>query len=298
MSTSSSPLVCVGEHIQVSDWPSEDGETMELRAKITAVTQKRKRSDGDRASVSNRADCQWRYELLCEDGLTLTTRLSHLRWKKLPLPCASLMTVNASTPLDCRFILAPMVGASELPFRLLCRRYGATIAYTPMMSSELFASDASYRARELEQTHLDRPLVAHFSANNPQTLLAAALIAQDTCDAIDINLGCPQRVAFSGHFGSFLLGKEDRDLVLDMVRTVSRNIRIPLFVKIRLLDTIEETIQLVRQLSEAGASMVAIHARFRVNLAGRSGPGMHTLFCVQFVISPRLWFPSTTGVSH
>ena len=153
------------------------------------------------------------------------------------------------------------VGASELPFRLLCRRYGVDLAYTPMMNSELFAHDAEYRSKEFQSTPEDRPLVAHFSANNPQILKQAALLVEDACDAIDINLGCPQRVAFAGHFGSFLLGPEDRSLVLAMVSEVSQNVKIPVFAKIRLLDSVEETVELCRQLHEAGASLIAIHVQ-------------------------------------
>lgn len=165
------------------------------------------------------------------------------------------------------------VGASELAFRLLCRRYGAQLAYTPMMSAEKFARDASYRAEEFQTSPLDRPLVAHFAANNPQVLVAAAKHVENVADAIDINLGCPQRVAHTGHFGSFLLGVEDRELVLSMVRTASSSLSIPVFVKIRLLDTVEETILLCKQLAEAGAALIAVHARYRVNLVGRTGAG-------------------------
>lgn len=89
---------------------------------------------------------------------------------------------------------------------------------------------------------------------------------------VDLNLGCPQRVAHAGHFGSFLLDDEDRGLVLEIVRTVSRGITIPMFVKIRLLETVEKTILLCQQLIDAGASLIAIHARHRVSLVGRSGP--------------------------
>ena len=127
------------------------------------------------------------------------------------------------------------------------------------MNSELFVLDPEYRQREFQSTDVDRPLVAHFSANNPETLKRAALLVEDRCDAIDINLGCPQRVAHAGHFGSFLLGPDDRPLVLAMVSEVARAVKIPIFVKIRLLDSIEETIELCRQLHEAGASLIAIH---------------------------------------
>jgi tRNA-dihydrouridine synthase 1 len=92
------------------------------------------------------------------------------------------------------------------------------------------------------------------------------------CDAIDLNLGCPQRVAAQGHYGSFLLDDVDRPLVLAMVRAVSAGVSIPLFVKIRLLSTLEETVELVEQLRDAGAALVAIHARHRVDLTKRSGP--------------------------
>jgi tRNA-dihydrouridine synthase 1 len=179
-------------------------------------------------------------------------------------------------------ILAPMVGGSELAFRLLCRRYGTDLAYTPMINSERFAADSLYRGEIFQTNEHDKPLVAHFSSNNPKTMLEAALLVQDRCDAIDLNLGCPQRVAFVGHYGSFLLDDIDRPLVLSIVKTLSDNIKIPVFVKIRLLETVPDTIKLCQQLAESGAALIAIHARYRVNLSNRSGPGM--LIFISFYI--------------
>ena len=174
-----------------------------------------------------------------------------------------------------KYILAPMVGGSELAFRLLCRRYATRdlLCYTPMMSSERFATEASYRAEAFQTSPQDRPLVAHFSGNDPATLLAAAKHIESQVDAVDLNLGCPQRIAHSGHFGSFLLDEVDRQLVCSIVRTLARGLTVPVFVKIRLLETTEKTIELCTQLRDAGASLIAIHARHRVNLVGRSGPG-------------------------
>ncbi|GFH48086.1 hypothetical protein CTEN210_04562 [Chaetoceros tenuissimus] len=171
-----------------------------------------------------------------------------------------------------KYILAPMVGASELPFRLLCRKYGAQTCYTPMMSSTKFASDPKYRQEEFQTIPEDRPLVCHFSANDPTEFTNAAKLVQDKCDAIDLNLGCPQRTAYLGHFGSYLLEKKDRKLICDIVKMASKNLSIPIFCKIRLLDTIEDTIELCKQLKDAGASLIAIHARYRASFE-RKGPG-------------------------
>lgn len=179
---------------------------------------------------------------------------------------------SSTLNLPHKYILAPMVGASELAFRLLTRKYGAQLAYTPMMSSTQFARDPEYRRQEFQTIPEDRPLVCHFSANNPADFAKAAQLCEPYCDAIDLNLGCPQRTAFVGHFGSYLLGKDDRELVLSIVRAAVKAVSIPIFCKIRLLDTIEETIELCQQLRDAGASLIAIHARYRASFE-RKGPG-------------------------
>ena len=198
---------------------------------------------------------------------------------------------------DHRYILAPMVGASELSFRMLCRKYGAQLCYTPMMSAHKFARDAAYRTQEFQTTHADRPLVCHFAANSIQDFCAAAKQAEHYCDAIDLNLGwyvlscrrsvcmlfsrcvlfspsffSPQRTAYVGHFGSYLLDEKDRQLICDMIRAATQVVQIPIFCKIRLLNTLPETIQLVQQLAQAGASLIAIHARHRASWE-RQGPG-------------------------
>jgi tRNA-dihydrouridine synthase 1 len=142
-----------------------------------------------------------------------------------------------------------------------------------MISSVRFAADEEYRAQHFQTAPADRPLVAHFNGNDPDIIVAAAKYVDGRCDAVDINLGCPQRIAYTGHFGSYLLGEEDRGTVLAMVSALDKALSVPVFVKIRLLDTIDDTIRLCKQLVEAGASLIAIHGRYRVNLVGRTGPG-------------------------
>ena len=105
-----------------------------------------------------------------------------------------------------------MVGCSDLAFRLLCRRHGADLCYTEMFFADRFVSDAAYRDAvfhsQLARDGADRPLVVQFGGNDAPTLVAAALLVQDWCDAVDLNLGCPQKRAREGVYGAFLSERE------------------------------------------------------------------------------------------
>ena len=97
-------------------------------------------------------------------------------------------------PFEYQHILAPMVGASELAFRLLCRKYGATLSYTPMMSASQFIQEAATAKNGIGNSNIcefqtipqDRPLVCHFSANDPEHFARAAALVEPYCDAIDL----------------------------------------------------------------------------------------------------------------
>lgn len=67
---------------------------------------------------------------------------------------------------------------------------------------------------------------------------------------MDLNLGCPQGIAKKGNYGAYLL--EDQDTVLEIVRTLSAGLDIPLTVKVRLLPDREASIEYAKQIIQAG----------------------------------------------
>jgi tRNA-dihydrouridine synthase 1 len=175
-------------------------------------------------------------------------------------------------------VCAPMVAQSELAFRLLCRRYNTQLAVTPMFHAGLFGSDPNYRRDAMQvpkDLQTDKPLVVQFCGHDPQVLLKAARLVQGQCDAVDLNLGCPQNIAKRGFYGSFLL--THTQLLHDIVSTLHQYLDIPITCKIRRLPASktrtgdEETIALVKMLQEAGAAMITVHGRSRLQLKDKVG---------------------------
>ncbi|KAG6481180.1 hypothetical protein ZIOFF_057775 [Zingiber officinale] len=202
-----------------------------------------------------------------------------------------------------KLVVAPMVDNSELPFRMLCRKYGAEAAYTPMLHSRIFTETEKYRSMEFTtckklsgvkwcsygivellleiQKHFednflisgstrtkgDRPLFVQFCANDPDVLLEAAKIVEPYCDYVDINLGCPQRIARRGNYGAFLM--DNLPLIKSLVQKLSQNLQVPVSCKIRIFPNLQDTLVYAKMLEEAGCSLLAVHGRTREEKDGK-----------------------------
>lgn len=196
-----------------------------------------------------------------------------------------------------KYIVAPMVDQSEFAWRMLTRSFlpeserPSILAYSPMLHARLFVDSQKYRDSHFQPTlstasaistqnrapatatttdeqpyldgnpKVDRPLFVQFCANDPQALLSAALLAAPHCDAVDLNLGCPQGIARKGHYGAFL--QEDQALIHDMVRTLHEGLPVPVTAKIRILEDREATLAYARNVLAAGASILTVHGRRR-----------------------------------
>ncbi len=143
-----------------------------------------------------------------------------------------------------------------------------------MFHARLFSQDDKYKRSHFQATRpgtkdlwldgnpsMDRPLFVQFCANDPDTLLSAAQQVAPYCDAVDLNLGCPQGIARKGHYGAFL--QEDQDLVFRLINKLHNELSIPVTAKIRILETKEKTLAYAQTVLKAGASILTVHGRLR-----------------------------------
>ena len=107
----------------------------------------------------------------------------------------------------------------------------------------------------------DRPLFVQFCANKPNEFLEAARHVAPYCDAVDLNLGCPQGIARSGHYGAFL--QEDWKTIYEVINTLHQELPVPVTAKIRVLESKEKTLEYAKMILSAGASIIAVHGRRR-----------------------------------
>ena len=174
-----------------------------------------------------------------------------------------------------RYILAPMVLQSELAFRMMVRRHGVSVCYAPMLPVDAFLESPVHaepcenqltggpatQASWFTTAPGDRPLVGQLGGGDPERMLQAALLIQDSVDAIDCNMGCPQRCACVGGYGAFLM--DDPARAKRIVETLVAGLRVPVTAKIRIMPTVSATIEFARMLEDAGVSALTVHGRLR-----------------------------------
>ena len=166
--------------------------------------------------------------------------------------------------LDNPFILAPMAGVTDLPFRLLCREQGAGLLCMEMVSAKAIHF-GNKNTRALMEIHpQEKPVSLQLFGSAPDLMAEiAAQIEEEPFDILDINMGCPVPKVVNNGEGSALL--KNPALVREIVTKVSRAIKKPLTVKIRkgFDDTCVNAVEIARILEDSGAAAVAVHGRTR-----------------------------------
>ncbi|EDP43653.1 hypothetical protein MGL_1866 [Malassezia globosa CBS 7966] len=173
------------------------------------------------------------------------------------------------------YVAAPMVGQSDLAFRLTAVQYGATATWTQMYHTEdiLYHNETYEKAlRALEMGSAARencdivtgeraPQIVQLAGDDPEQFVQAARRFLPIADAIDLNLGCPQARARDGHYGGYLLKRREWPLLERIVQALCKSCDVPITTKIRLCDTASDTYELGQRLALAGSSVITLHAR-------------------------------------
>ena len=154
-----------------------------------------------------------------------------------------------------QYARAPMVLQSELPFRMLVRRWGCQLCYSPMILASQYLTATPERRHQLFSTAPeDRQLVVQLGGNDAAAMLQAAQLLQGDCDVIDVNLGCPQATARRDGFGAYLM--EDPALIHSMVSGLVKGLNIPVSCKIRCFADVADTVKYALMLQDAGAKFL------------------------------------------
>lgn len=159
---------------------------------------------------------------------------------------------------------APMAGVSDKPYRKLCRQFGAGLAVSEMVTSQLELRHSTKSRYRMDLVGEIKPVCVQIVGTDPIKLAEAAQFnVRNGAQIIDINMGCPAKKVCKKAAGSALL--ENVPLVDKILQTVVRAVDVPVMVKIRTGPTPQNrnAVTIARVAEQAGISAITVHGRTR-----------------------------------
>jgi len=166
-----------------------------------------------------------------------------------------------------QLIVAPMAGVTDRPFRMLCKRMGAALAVSEMITSNpalLARAKTMHRADHCGEVE---PISVQIAGSDPQQMAEAARLNVDRgAQIIDINMGCPVKKVCNVAAGSALL--RDEALVGRILDAVVRAVDVPVTLKTRTGWSPEErnALRIARLAEDCGIAALALHGRTRSDM--------------------------------
>jgi len=158
-------------------------------------------------------------------------------------------------------LLAPMAGVTDLPFRQVCRRLGAALTYTEMISAKgmYYANEKSMLLRA-ESTH---PCAVQIFGDDG--ILMRDMVQQylNEYDIVDVNMGCPVPKIVKSGYGSAMM--RTPELAAQVIRTLADGLHQPVTVKIRKGwdDNSVNAVEFAKRMEDSGAAAITVHGRTR-----------------------------------
>jgi tRNA-dihydrouridine synthase B len=169
--------------------------------------------------------------------------------------------------LPSNVLLAPMAGVTDRPFRILCRRFGAGLAASEMLSADVRLWDTPKSRRRMDHAGEPSPRVVQIAGYDPLMMAEAARRNVDAgAQIIDINMGCPAKKVCNKFAGSALM--QDEPLVARILHSVVKAVDVPVTLKTRTgWDRDHRNgVRIAHIAEDSGIQALAIHGRTRADL--------------------------------
>lgn len=167
--------------------------------------------------------------------------------------------------LPSRYLLSPLAGYTNLPFRRIVRELGGVgLGTTDLVNARGLLEGKEKTLHLIDTCPQDRPFAVQIFGSEPSVMRdAAQMLEARGVDSIDINMGCPVARITKGGAGASMMCRADS--TVELVRTVVESVRIPVTVKMRLgWDSTQLTAPaFAREFEQVGVAAVAIHGRTR-----------------------------------
>lgn len=165
--------------------------------------------------------------------------------------------------LENNIILAPMAGITDLPFRIICKKFGAGLVYTEMASAKAIFYDDEKTKKLLNVEGEKRPIAVQIFGSEVESMKVATKHVSEFADIVDINMGCPAPKVVKNGDGSKLL--TNLGLAEDIIEGVVQESKVPVTLKIRKGWDSNKVVavELAKIAEQKGISAVIVHGRTR-----------------------------------
>lgn len=168
---------------------------------------------------------------------------------------------------DKPIFLAPMESVTDVPFRYICKKYGADFVYTEFVSSDGLVRNAQKTVKKLTIYDFERPIAIQIYGHIPEAMVEAAKIAEESNpDVIDINFGCPVKKIANRGAGAGML--KNVPLMVEITEKVVKAVKIPVTIKTRLGwdENSKNILDIAIRLQDVGIQALTIHGRTRMQM--------------------------------
>lgn len=162
------------------------------------------------------------------------------------------------------FVLAPMAGVTDMPFRTLCKEQGAGLICMEMISTKAISFHNKNTIALMKIDPCEHPVSMQLFGSEPELMAEVAKSIEDKdFDILDINMGCPVPKVVNNGEGSALL--KNPELIVQIIKSVSSAIQKPVTVKVRIgfENAPVDIVEIARRAEDAGAAAIAVHGRTR-----------------------------------